>query len=143
MELNKKDEQLIACLRNNGRVSISELARQLNLSRTAAQMRLKRLENNSVITGYGVRLSDKFIEGQVRALVMIKSPASKRGLIERALTKIPQLSTLYSVSGIYDQAAVVWAQSVQDLDRLIDQVGNIDGVEDTMSSVILSTKVDR
>jgi hypothetical protein len=44
---------------------------------------------------------------------------------------------------MFDIALVIAAQSVEDLDQLIDKIGILDGVIDTQSSIILSTKVDR
>ncbi len=143
MEFSDKDEHLISLLRENARLSVSEIARRLSVSRTAAQMRLEKLERNGVITGYSVRLSANILKGQVRALVMIKSPPANRTKIENALSEIPQLTTLYSISGAFDLSAVISAASVADLDAVIDEIGRLDGVDDTMSSVILSTKIDR
>ncbi|RLA06069.1 MAG: AsnC family transcriptional regulator [Gammaproteobacteria bacterium] len=143
MEFSDQDEHLISLLRENARLSVSEIARRLSVSRTAAQMRLQKLERTGVIEGYSVRLSESFSKDQIRALVMIKSPPGKRSKIENALTAIPQLTTLYSISGAFDLSAVISAASVADLDAAIDEIGRLDGVEDTLSSVILSTKIDR
>ena len=143
MDYPDKDEHLISLLRENARLSVSEIARQLSVSRTAAQMRLEKLERNGVIDGYSVRLSAKFLNERVRALVMIKSPPGNRGKIEDALSEVTQLTKLYSISGAFDLAAVISAASVGDLDAAIDKIGRLDGVDDTMSSVILSTKIDR
>jgi len=143
MNINDKDERLIAVLRDKGRISISDLARTLEVSRTSAQMRLEKLQRSGVITGYGVRLSEKFLKNQVRALVMIKAPPVHRASIEQALIKMTGLTALYSISGIYDLTSVISARSVEELDGLIDSIGNLEGVSDTMSSIILSTKVDR
>jgi DNA-binding Lrp family transcriptional regulator len=106
-------------------------------------MRLEKLERNGVIDGYSVRLSAKFLKDRVRALVMIKSPPGKRSKIENALSKMRQLISLYSISGAFDLYAVISAPSVGELDATIDAIGHLDGVDDTMSSVILSTKIDR
>ena len=143
MEISGKDEQLIALLQDNARLSVAEIARRLSVSRTAAQMRLEKLERNGVIDGYSVRLSARFSKDRVRALVMIKSPPANRSKIENALAEIAQLTTLYSISGVFDLSAVISAASVEDLDAAIDEIGRLDGVDDTMSSVILSTKIDR
>jgi DNA-binding Lrp family transcriptional regulator len=143
MDYSDKDEHLIALLRENARLSVSEIARQLSVSRTAAQMRLEKLERNGVIEGYSVQLSASFLKERVRALVMIKSPPGNRSKIESALSEIAQLIKLYSISGAFDLAAVISAVSVGDLDAAIDKIGGLDGVDDTMSSVILSTKIDR
>ena len=143
MDYSDKDEHLIALLRENARLSVSEIARQLSVSRTAAQMRLEKLERNGAIEGYSVQLSASFLKERVRALVMIKSPPGNRGKIESALSEIAQLTKLYSISGAFDLVAEISAISVGDLDAAIDEIGRLDGVDDTMSSVILSTKIDR
>jgi len=143
MRLSEKDEHLIALLRQNGRLSVAELARRLNLSRTAAQMRLQKLERNGVITGYSVRLSAQFLQDRIRALVLIKFAPSRRAGIEKSLRDMPQVTSLYSISGAFDMAGVVSAASMDRLDAIIDRIGCLDGIDETMSSIILSTKIDR
>jgi len=143
MQLSNKDEHLISLLRENGRLSVSELARRLMVSRTAAQMRLQKLERNGVIKGYSVLLSSDFSRSRIRALVMIKFPPGKLKAIEAALADIPQITTVYSISGTFDLAAVVSAPSMPELDTVIDRIGSLEGIDDTMSSLILSTKIDR
>ena len=93
MDLSDKDKQLISLLRENARLSVSEIARRLSVSRTAAQMRLQKLERNGVIDGYSVRLSEKFSKDQVRALVMIKSPPANR-------EKISEVDYVFNVGQI-------------------------------------------
>jgi len=143
MELSDKDEALIGLLRENGRLPVSELARRMSASRTAVQMRLQKLERNGVISGYAVKLSPTYLQKQIRALVMIRFPPLRRGSIEAALKGMPHLTSLYSISGEYDMAAVITAPSMDALDGLIDDIGCLEGITDTMSSIILSTKVDR
>ena len=143
MDISDKDEKMISLLKENARLSVSQIARQLSVSRTAAQMRLQKLERNGIIKGYSVKLSDKFLKGRVRALVMIKSPPGTRHEIEKALSEFQQLTSLSSISGAFDLSAVISAQSVEELDTTIDAIGRLEGVDDTMSSIILSTKIDR
>ncbi len=140
---NVKDQQLISLLRDNARLPISELARRLGVSRTAAQVRLQRLEESGVIKGYSVKLSDDYLSGCIKAIVMIKAPPMNRVSIEKALSRMPQLITLYSISGNFDITAIINAPSISELDQVIDKIGVLAGVEDTQSSVVLSTKFDR
>ena len=55
--LTAKDQELLALLQSNARMPVAELARKLGLSRTTVQDRLRRLEGQCVIAGYGLRLS--------------------------------------------------------------------------------------
>ncbi len=141
--ISEKDEHLLSILRENSRISVADIARKLNLSRTAAQMRLSKLENNGVIAGYSLRLSDQYLNNRVQAFVLIKSPPIKRIDVERQLALFTELISLYSISGAFDLSALISAGNVMNLDEIIDKIGQIDGVQDTMSSIILSTKIQR
>ena len=74
---------------------------------------------------------------------MIKFPPGKRGEIETALAGVQHLTTLYSISGTYDLAGVISAPSMDVLDATIDQIGCLEGIDETMSSIILSIKINR
>src|SRR5436190_20701819 len=141
--MDDTDRRLIAMLRENARAPTAVLARRLGLSRTTVQARLERLERGGVISGYGVRLSEEVERGLIRAHVLVTILPKTAPRIEAALRAIPEVRTLHSVSGSFDLIAVVEAASIGELDRLIDRIGALDGVERTLSSIILSTRIDR
>ena len=141
--LSPKDRALLALLAENARAPVAEIARRLGLSRTTVQARIERLERDGVIAGYGVRLSDAYQSGMVRAHVLITIAPKTLARITAALHAISAVRTLHSVSGSFDLIAVVEAASIAELDHLIDRIGAIDGVERTLSSIILSTRIRR
>ena len=141
--LNTKDRDLLAILAENARASTATIARRLGLSRTTVQAKIERLERDGVITGYGVRLSDAYESGLVRAHVLITIAPKTLARITAELNAILEVKTLHSVSGTFDLIAVVQAASIAELDHLIDRIGEIDGVERTLSSIILSTRIAR
>jgi DNA-binding Lrp family transcriptional regulator len=63
--------------------------------------------------------------------------------VTASLNAIPEVTTLHSVSGTFDLIAIIAAPSISELDQLIDGIGTIDGVERTLSSIILSTRISR
>lgn len=137
------DNLLIALLRDDARASIADLARRLGVSRSTAQSRLERLERSGVIAGYSVKLSAEHEKGLVRAHILVTVPPKQSAVVAAEVSRIPQVRTLHSVSGSFDMIIVVEAPSVSDLDALIDRIGALDGVERTLSSIILSTRIDR
>ncbi|WP_274627627.1 Lrp/AsnC family transcriptional regulator [Arvimicrobium flavum] len=137
------DNALIALLRENARASIADLARRLGVSRTTVQSRIERLERSGVIAGYSVRLSAEHERGLVRAHILVTVPPKQSAAVAAELARIPQVRALHSVSGNFDMIIVVEAPSVSDLDTLIDRIGALDGVERTLSSIILSTRINR
>jgi DNA-binding Lrp family transcriptional regulator len=137
------DQRLLLALRENARASTAELARMVGRSRTSVQSRIERLEKQGVILGYGVRLAPELALGAVRAHVMIKVAPKETRPVSAALRAITQVRVLHSVSGEADLIAVATAASVAEMDLVIDQIGELEGVERTTSSIILSTKFER
>ncbi|MBF2715331.1 Lrp/AsnC family transcriptional regulator [Agrobacterium vitis] len=143
MQVSDKDRELLALLGENARMPVATLARRLGLSRTTVQARLERLEREGVIAGYGLRLSDAYQSGLIRAHVMITMAPKALTNVTAELAAIPQVTALHSVNGPYDLIAMLAAPSILELDRLIDRIGELSGVERTLSSIILSTRIAR
>ena len=137
------DRQLVTLLQANARASTAELARQLGVARTTVVARLARLEASGVIVGYTARLGSDAADRGVQAFVGITvSPKAGREVVKR-LTALPELRQLASVSGEFDYMALLRADSTMRLDALLDEIGDIDGVLKTTSSVVLALRVDR
>ncbi|WP_159970398.1 Lrp/AsnC family transcriptional regulator [Pseudomonas sp. 8Z] len=137
------DASLLNLLRANARAPVSELARSLGVSRSTVQSRIERLEQQGIITGYSIKVSDSYAQSLVRAHVLVTALPKLSHQVVQALEKIEEVKTLHSVSGQFDMIVVVEALSISDLDALLDRIGALDGVERTMSSIILSTRIDR
>jgi DNA-binding Lrp family transcriptional regulator len=143
MQLDAIDQKLIAALRRNGRASTAELARLVGRSRTTVQGRIERLEREGVILGYAVRLAPEREQGAVRAHVMVKVEPKKEAAVGAALRAIDEVRVLHTVAGVYDMIVVAAADTVGQIETVIDRIGGLEGVERTTSSIILSTKLER
>ncbi|MER9953013.1 Lrp/AsnC family transcriptional regulator [Mesorhizobium sp. M0047] len=141
--LSDAEQALLSLLRENARASTADLARRLGVSRTTVQSRLERLEQRGIITGYGVRLAPDYEQGLVRAHVLLTVTPKLADKVVRGLRALAPVRTLHSVSGNFDMIVIVDAPSIRDLDLLLDLIGAMDGVERTLSSIILSTRIDR
>jgi DNA-binding Lrp family transcriptional regulator len=143
MQMTTKDEDLIALLRINAREPVASLARKLSVSRTTVQDRLRRLEEGGIIAGYNVKLSDVASSTGIRAMITISIEPRRQIDVAKAVSHLPQVETLHTVSGKFDLLALVKTGSPEDMDKLIDQIGLIAGVTEIETAVILSTKIDR
>ena len=141
--LDAKNKDLLALLSANSRESTAELARKLELSRSTVKDRMQRLEKQGVIKGYTIRYSENYASSQIRAQVMISYDPKLATQIVRLLRKLTAIKAVYAVNGIYDMIANVSADSTLDLDKTLDEIGDMDGIDKTMSSIILSTKFER
>ncbi|WP_048645832.1 Lrp/AsnC family transcriptional regulator [Nitratireductor soli] len=143
MTIPDSERAVIALLRENARMSVSEIARRLGISRSTAQSRLERLERSGTIAGYAVRLSGEYDAAQIRAHLLVTVSPKLSAEVIGAMEKLPAVRALHSVSGSFDMIIVVEAPSVAELDAVIDTIGALKGVDRTMSSIILSTRIDR
>lgn len=141
--MKKSDQQLIALLQDNARRPVSELARELGLSRSTVQGRIRKLEQEGILKGYSVILGEDYLREQIAAHVLIKVQQKLTASISRQLRAMPQTRALYAVSGDYDLIAMIQSDSTVTLNQTLDEIGNLDGVERTNSSVILETKFVR
>jgi len=141
--LSDKDLELIALLQMNAREPVASLARKLELSRTTVQDRLKRLEQAKIIEGYALRLTDDAAVAGIKAFVTIKVEPKRTADVVRALVKLPQIDQLHTVSGKYDLIARVTLATADELDAVLDKIGQMTGVMSTESAIILSTKLAR
>jgi DNA-binding Lrp family transcriptional regulator len=136
------DKDLIALLKVNARLPVVKMAKALGCARSTVQLRLKALEDSGAITGYTVSLAKSRASG-VNALVLITVESQSEPDVVLTLSRRHEVSKLYSVSGRYDLCAMVHAETTEDLERVINRVRAIKGVTDTLTTMLLSTKVDR
>lgn len=141
--LDEIDERLLTLLRDDARQTIAQLAKELGISRGQVYSRLARLEEGNIVAGYTVRLGQAFAAGRIRAHMMIKTLPRYHREVEIALSGFTQVQAVHAISGEYDIIAVLEAEDSAQLNELIDEIGLLQGVERTTTSVILATKVER
>jgi DNA-binding Lrp family transcriptional regulator len=139
------DRRLLALLQSNARASAAELARQLGVARTTVLARVTRLERQGVIAGYTVKLGHgkSTAEHHVQAYVGITTAPKAAALVTQRLAALPELQQLCSVSGEFDYLALLQTDNTTRLDALLDEIGAIDGVLRTTTSVVLARRIDR
>lgn len=137
------DRGLIALLQANARESAAQLARRLGVARTTVLARLARLERERVIVGYTVRLAQEATQGSLQAFVMIAVQPRAGRTVEARLQRMPEVRQLCTVSGEHDYLAQLQAGSAARLDALLDEIGALEGVLRTQTSVVLGRRIDR
>ncbi|MHA1524076.1 MAG: Lrp/AsnC family transcriptional regulator [Alphaproteobacteria bacterium] len=141
--LDDFDLALLERLRANARSPVSSLAVALAASRTKVQHRIKRLEERGVIIGYTINTPALLGAGEVRAVVMVCLHPQRGADTINALRHMGAIRKLYTISGAFDLCAIATAQDTEKIDETLDEIRAMPGVRDTLSSILLSTKVDR
>jgi DNA-binding Lrp family transcriptional regulator len=143
MIMSEKDDELLGLLKLNAREPVASLARKLGVSRSTVQDRLKRLEDSGVIAGYAVKLGSAAKVPGMSAFVTLGVEPRQQIEVARIISTYSQVETLHTVSGKFDLVAVVKTPTSEDMDKLIDKIGMLKGVNDIETAVMLSTKLDR
>jgi DNA-binding Lrp family transcriptional regulator len=141
--LDVTDRELLALLQANARESVTTLGKKLGIARTTVIARMERLRTSGVITGYSVRLNQATLERSLQAYVGLSvQPRAGREVLQR-LAKMPEIKMVCSVSGEFDYVAWIRADSANALDRLLDEIGETEGVSKTTTSVVLAERINR
>ncbi|MCB1804131.1 MAG: Lrp/AsnC family transcriptional regulator [Candidatus Competibacteraceae bacterium] len=143
IQLDNTDKRLLQLLEANARASTVALARQLGISRGTVQNRIDRLLRQGVIQQFTIRYNESIERSFLRAHVLIKVTPKMDARLHARLRKLTEVSAVYSVSGNYDIMLFLKTATIEEIDRTLDKIRDLDGVESTVSSLILASKFHR
>ena len=138
LDLDHTDRRILAVLERNARTSVTEIGRQIGLSRTAVQDRLSKLETSGVIDGYSVRVAD----GQddlIRAILFVKIAARPCAPALKWMASLEGVQDVVSLSGELDAVVRCAVPDVTALTALNDRIGASDLIMNSKSSIVLKT----
>ncbi|ALH81699.1 Lrp/AsnC family transcriptional regulator [Sphingopyxis macrogoltabida] len=133
------DRRIIAHLRVDGRASLSKLAGALGVARATVQNRLDRLLDTGALLGFTVRVREDYDDLDIRAVMLIEVSGRSTTQVIQKLRGISEIRTLHTTNGNWDLIADINAGSLSDFDRVLREVRMIDGVENSETSLFLST----
>lgn len=120
--LDEIDEQILAIVQTDARISNVELARQIHLSPPAAFTRLKRLEERGYIRQYCALLDRERVGYDLLAFVHVTLDRHQSEHVEQfraAIREMPEVLECYFVTGDYDYLLKVVVRNRQDLERFL------------------------
>ncbi|MFZ6707911.1 Lrp/AsnC family transcriptional regulator [Undibacterium sp. TC9W] len=142
-DLDEIDDKILALLMDNARLPVTSIAKLVGIARTTVIARIAALEKRGVIAGYGLKLNQKMVQPAVRAYVGLSVEARYAAGLIKYLQQLPETETLCAVSGAIDYMLTLRCSNTETLDKLLDQIGALDGVRQTSTSIILSKRIDR
>ncbi len=128
----------MAALVDDARISLTELAETVNVSRSTAHTRLQRLRDENVITGFTATIDPQAVGLGVAAAVFIDIEQHDWRALRAELAAIPGVEYLAMCAGRFDLMLIARAKSIPALrDVLLEQIQLIDGVRSTETVFIL------
>ena len=123
--LDDRDIEILTILRQEGRISKTELAKRVNLSNSPCWERLRRLEEAGIITGYGAHIAlDKLTEHIVVfvAAELENHRAEDFELFEAAIGDEPEIVACWALGGGFDYLLKVVSRNINAYQALIDRL---------------------
>lgn len=137
--MDETDHQLIALLRQDARLSVAALAARLGVSRGTVTNRMRRLEDDSVIVGYSVRLRPDVPRNQINAWMSIAVEGNQTRTVIASLLGEPGVATLHDTNGRWDLLAELRAGNLQELAKVLERIRLLKGISNTETSIHLET----
>lgn len=137
--MDSRDHRLISLLRENARLSIAQLATQLDVSRGTVQNRIDKLIERRVLLGFTVRTTSEAAAHRVRAVMMISVEGDRSDAILKSLRGYPEVQALHTTNGRWDIVAELGTDSLETFDEALRSIRTIKGISNSETNLLLST----
>ena len=121
-DLDRFDSAILRVLSTEGRISATELARRIGLSKSPTQARLKRLEDAGVITGYRALLDPIRMGLAHVAFVEVRLSDTREAALQafnKAVLAIPEVEQCHMIASRFDYLLKVRTADIQDYRRVL------------------------
>lgn len=139
--MDKFDHGIIAQLRLNARVSISDIAPQVNLSRSSVSERIKKLEEKGIIKGYSVNLCESQKDG-VQVYFEIQHRCARCAEVVPIFHQFPEVITCHGITGDMDLLVYVKADNMRRIHEIREFLDHQDDIIKIKTHVVMSEWID-
>ena len=137
--LDGLDWKLLELLQADARLTFAELGRRVSLSPPAVAERIRRLEQEGVLTGYHAAVDVAKLGFPMQAVIRIIASGKLADQIFHQVQEIPEVLECHRVTGHDSHVVRVAIRSVEHLEDILHRLAPFEG--DTITSVILNTPV--
>ncbi len=135
--LDKIDEKIVNILKTDSRKAFVEIAQEVGLSESAVRRRVKNLVDNGTVKKFTIEMG---VSNKTSAITLISvSPSTDTSKVSEKLKSLKGVDVVYEITGQYDIVAIVSAPTITEINKCIDDVRRIEGIDDTNTVIILRT----
>lgn len=141
--LDKFDHAILRILSVEGRLNATELARRIGLSKSPVQARIKRLEDNGVISGYCAMINPRLIGRAHVAFVEVRLSDTREAALQafnKAALLIPEVEQCHMIASRFDYLLKVRTADIQEYRRVLaTSISALPHVANTSTYVVMET----
>ena len=147
VELDQFDRRILDVLASDGRISITDLAQKVGLSKTPCQVRFKRLVAEGVIQGFRAVLDAKKLGLDHVAFAEVKLSDTREAALEQfnaGVRSIPEIEECHMIAGGFDYLLKVRTSDIRRYRAVLgEKISNLPNVANTSTFVAMETVKDR
>ncbi len=133
--MDEKDKQIMKILKDDARAGYGDIGSKIGLSEGAVRKRIKTLTDEGVIRKFTVKVS--LAEGAHAITLLATNPAYPTLEVSKKIRELPNVETIYEVTGEYDIVAVITGMTVTEVNECIETIRRVDGIMKTNTMVVL------
>ena len=145
-KLDNIDRNILKILQKEGRITNSQLSKDIGLSPAPTLERVKKLEQTGYIKSYHAVLDKDKLGLGVTTFVMVSLKQHNKETIEKfikSINKLEEVVECHHTTGTADFMLKVVSEDISDYQKLmLEEISNIEVIADMQSMVILSTFKD-
>ncbi len=139
--LTSVDRKILQTVQHNGRISYTELGKKVGLTTTPCIERVRKLEREGYISGYGAQLNADQLDAGLIVFVQISLDRSSKQNFERfkrSVIELEQVQECYLVTGSFDYLIKARVKDMTAYrDFLEDTLLSVPGVQDSTSIAVM------
>ena len=97
--MDKLDQRILELIKDNARLSYSEIGKSVGISRVAVKKRMDAMENSGVIRGYRTVIDEEQAQEGIRYTIDIEALQEEYLNVVKTLQDDPKLEEIYSTTG--------------------------------------------
>jgi len=136
-EMDEIDRKILERLQDDARLAFREIAEDLGVSESTVFVRVKKLQEQGIIKRFTAAIPPEKVGKGLTAFILIKADPQKYPVVLETLEKIDDIYEIYDVTGNYYAIAKIRTGTREDLAKIIDKVGLIEGITSTETAIVL------
>lgn len=141
ISLDRLDVELLGALEHEPRLGVMELSTRLGVARNTVQARMKRLEDSGAVISYAPQFDLESIGLPIQAFLGVELVQGRLQRVVAALQRIPHVLEVHATTGREDLLIRVASATHAELQAVVEQILEIEGVAHTTTTLALTTPV--
>lgn len=146
-DLDRIDLSIVRELQKNGRITVTDLASRVGLSKTPCQVRMRRLEDQGYITGYTAMVNQtKLGMSHVAFTQVTLSDTSSKALtaFNEMVKTISSVEQCHMIAGNFDYLLKIRTRDMTEYRQVLgEQISNLPHVLQTSTFVVMENVKDQ